>query len=72
MLIHSIVDPELLLSVPEGPIRELRPWGKGWLEGWEQNGQFCIQRIISTDPVDFLNPKLAPGQILLYDQENIK
>ena len=35
MLIHSIVSPDLLLSVPEGPIRSLHPWGSGWLEGYE-------------------------------------
>ncbi len=71
MLIHSIVSPDALLAVPEGPIRSLRPWGKGWIEGFEQDGHFCIQRIISTNPVDYLNPKLSPGQILEYHQEKI-
>lgn len=71
MLIHSIVSPDVLLSVPESPIRSLLPWGSGWLEGYEQNGQFYIQRIISTNPADYLDPKLTPGQILLYKQEKI-
>lgn len=69
MLIHSIVSPDALLSVPESPVRSLRPWGGAWLEGWEQNGQFCVQRIISTNPADYLNPKLSPGQIVQYKQE---
>ena len=72
MLIHSIVSPDLLLSVPEGPIRSLYPWGSGWLEGYERGGQFCIQRIISTNPADYLNPTLAPGQMMPYKQEKNK
>lgn len=72
MLIHSIIHPECLLSLPEAPIRSVRPWKSGWLEGFEENGSFRIQRIISTDLGDYLNPKLNPGQILSYKQENIK
>ena len=71
MLIHSIVNPDALFSVPETPIRSLRPWGSGWLEGYEQDGAFFIQRIISTSPADYLNPKLKPGEMMPYKQEKI-
>ena len=64
MLIHSIADTTQLCSLPEAPIRSIRPWNNGWLEGCEQNGAFRIQRIISTDLADYLDPKLNPGQIL--------
>ena len=52
MLIHSIADTAQLCSLPEAPIRSIRPWNNGWLEGCEQNGAFRIQRIISTDLAD--------------------
>lgn len=64
MLIHSITAHNLLLPPQELSPSEFRPWRKGWVEGEEQNGQFCIRRLISTDPADYLNPAYAPGQIL--------
>ena len=71
MLIHSIADTAQLYSLPEAPVRSIRPWNKGWLEGYEQNGEFYIQRIISTDLADYLNLKLNPGQMLKNKQEKL-
>lgn len=71
MVIHSVVSPDVLLSLPEAPVRSIRPWNNGWVEGYEQNGAFHIQRIISTDLADYLDSKLNPGQILPYKQERI-
>lgn len=28
------------------------------------NSDFCVERIISTNPADYLNPKLQPGCII--------
>lgn len=32
----------------------------------EQNGQFIIARLLSTDPSDFLYPEFCPGKILSF------
>ena len=30
----------------------------------DNNNDFCIERVISTNPADYLNPKLQPGSII--------
>lgn len=66
MLIHSIVAKEWLLpSLPESQRELLQlPMGPNWIEGTENNGHLVIQRLISTNPAAYLNPKWAPGQII--------
>lgn len=40
------------------------------LQGRVQNGQFLVERILSTDPNDFLRQELSPGKTVKLPQKN--
>ncbi len=64
MPFQSILPPELLEQPAELPPRECIPWAGGFLEGVRNDkGQLVIQRLLSTDPADYLDPRLSPGSL---------
>lgn len=67
MLLHSIGAHDAIFppSLPEYSC--LHRKGR-WFEGSCQNGRFCISRVISTDPADYL--RYHPGQSLSLSEEN--
>ena len=64
MVIHSVAPLSML--IPEAPVRpcEIRRFEGGFLEGQQDPDGFRISRLISTDPMLYLDPKYAPGQLL--------
>lgn len=36
-----------------------------------ENGQYRINKLLSTDPFDFLNPQFQPGNLIIYDNHKI-
>lgn len=70
MVLHSIVPIDTLLmqislgenslAVPGSSRLFPLPSG-GKVQGKVKDGQFTVERLISTDPRDFLNAKLSPG-----------
>lgn len=63
MIIHSIVPVDFLTEQPVLPVCTLKQFKGGMVEGIKTEQGFVINRIISTDPSIYLNPKYAPGQI---------
>lgn len=63
MLIHSVAPLPLLLPPAGSPPAETLPAGGALLEGRRMPEGFCISRLISTNPADYLNPRYAPGSI---------
>ena len=65
MLLHSIAAHDAVFP-QDFPERCCISYQNCRMEGSLQNGQFCICRILSTDPADFL--RYAPGQLLPVEQ----
>jgi hypothetical protein len=74
MLLYTIVPPEVIFEEAVEP--EFQNWQKSETRAFEINfngrnfmlqslsdGQFKIDRLISTDPRDYLNPDWQPGSI---------
>ncbi len=61
MLIHSIMAHNAIF--PQEPIQTCAiQVGSRWLEGTLENGQMTLNRLISTDPADYLNSQWQPGK----------
>jgi hypothetical protein len=60
MLIHSIT-PGQFLQQPELPELTMKRTAFGYVEGYEQPGGFCVQRIHTTDLTQYLNKDYTPG-----------
>ena len=62
MLIHSVMMLDALLPQQEMTQTSLLRMGNCWIQGNEQSGNRYIERIISTNPADYPDPRLNPGQ----------
>jgi hypothetical protein len=57
---HTIVHPDLIYTSEDLPPREIVAIKGGYLEVSGQGDEKHIERLISTDPKMYLNPKYAP------------
>ncbi len=67
MLLHSIMMRDAIFPPEQSESSCIYQNGR-WFEGSRQNGQFCISRVISTNPADYL--RYTPGQTLSLSEEN--
>ncbi len=72
MLIHSVMPIDALIPQQPIPERMQIAWGNGYLEGYLENGEFNIQRLESTDPFDYLNESLYPGNKISVSSEKME
>lgn len=64
MLIHSIAPIEYLMG-PAAPSNSVcRTYGSRVLQGHETPQGFVLERVISTDPADYLRADWSPGSLL--------
>ena len=76
MTLDSFLPPELLLPSPEPDIpasQETVQIGDCFLEGHYEKGDFCVSRVISTDPRDYMRGQYTPGSRIVWpppDKEN--
>jgi hypothetical protein len=65
-MLYSIVPPEVIFGLPpaagtEAALREVPLARGGRLLLRRGTAGECVERVISTDPRDFLRPELQPG-----------
>jgi hypothetical protein len=65
MLIHSVTPLEMLIERPEIPAASIKEIPGGYLEGYDTPQGFCMSRLCSTDPMQYLRAEYTPGSI--YD-----
>ena len=63
MLIHSVTPGQYLMQ-SELPEATMKRTAFGHVEGYQTPAGFCVQRIHTTDPAQYLNKAYTPGQIL--------
>lgn len=63
MLIHSVTPVHLLTPKAELPSTSIRAVNGRFLEGTDTPQGFCLSRIHSTDPADYLRSDFSPGNI---------
>ncbi len=65
-MFHTILNPDEVFAVfPDGESvsqGEIICRGGRIFEGTKSNGRFVIGRMISTDPMDYLDPRYFPGK----------
>ena len=66
MMLWTIYPAEVVLQAEEDPPRheEVVMGNRIFLCSQTEGGQKQIQRLISTNPADYMNPQWQPGQIL--------
>lgn len=67
MILYSIVPAEIVFSTLDSDnsiLKEIDYLGEKVIVMPMENNQYKINRIISTSPQAFLNPKLQPGSII--------
>ena len=62
MVLYTILDPADVMTSAELPARKTVLHGKLLLECSLDADAPVIERLISTDPADYLNRKFSPGQ----------
>lgn len=62
MVLHTIISEYDLFYQPDERPRSSRRQGKALLTGESRPEGLCVERIISTDPQDFL--RYSPGMVL--------
>lgn len=68
MFIHSIVPAELIEDAYEPPEMKCVKCEYGFLElNHQADGGWAVNRLISTNPADYLNPTYNPGS--KYNQQ---
>lgn len=65
-MIHTVMPMEMIFPSPEAAVscREIASGGIYLLVEPLSNGRNRIERIISSNPMDFLNPRLQPGTVI--------
>ncbi len=68
MVLHSVMPPEVIWWEPEGaaPAGPLEVVAVGSRRIWlrrDADGRRRIERLASTEPTDYLDPRLQPGAI---------
>lgn len=72
MILHSITPVaamQQMLAMQDGSAQPVQTMSLGpycTAQGSIQDGQLVVERILSTDPQDFLNPALFPGARLPF------
>lgn len=61
MLLYSIMPPEQIFASKNESTYEYRPLGTGLVQGVRRNGHFVVERVLSTNPAHYLDPRYAPG-----------
>jgi hypothetical protein len=65
MIIHSVTPGHFLQQTdPWLQQATMKRTAFGYIEGYEQSGGFCVQRIHTTDLTQYLNMDYTPGQML--------
>jgi hypothetical protein len=65
-MIHTVMPMEMIFPSPESAVscREITTDGVYLLVEQLPDGRNRIERIISSNPMDFLNPRLQPGTVI--------
>lgn len=61
MVLHTIVPPEQIFGTAENMQYEYKRVKNSLVQGVAQEGRFMVERLISTDPSLYLDPRYAPG-----------
>jgi hypothetical protein len=71
MILYTIYDPDIIFNYESPYNNEANTkYSEIYVDGIMvqavqlNNNDYCINRIISTNPMDYLNPKLQPGSIV--------
>ena len=69
MILYSIIPAEVVFSrqgddISDAGQREIQYMGERVQVSALTNNRYVIQRLLSTNPVSYLNPKLQPGTII--------
>lgn len=66
MILYTIYDPEFVFNTPENNVSysEMSVDGVTVQISLINNEDCRVERIISTNPTDYLNPRLQPGSII--------
>lgn len=70
MLIHSVMPNAWIMQDANQPQLECRSYNGRYLEGRTENGEFIVNRVISTDPKAYLDTKVTIGAVLPREQRN--
>lgn len=74
MILHSITPVaamQQMLAMQDSSAQPIQTMSLGpycTAQGSVQNGRLTVERILSTDPQDFLNPALFPGARLPFSE----
>ena len=63
MILHSIAPLSLLLPEGQEPLQETLPVNGALLQGRRVPEGFLIDRLISTNPADYLDTRYMPGSV---------
>jgi hypothetical protein len=74
MIFYSVIPMEIVFQQEQQfyKQKEVHYHGVQMLGGYNEKGQYVIERIISTKPSDYLNAKCQPGNILEIHGKNVK
>lgn len=61
MLLHTIVPPEQIFAGENSAAYEYKRVNNSLVQGVARDGRFTVERLISTDPSMYLNPRYSPG-----------
>lgn len=61
MVLHSIVPMEQIFAGTENQSYSYQRMNNSFVEGTTRNGRFTVERLISTDPSLYLDPRFSPG-----------
>ncbi|MDF2568247.1 MAG: YlzJ-like protein [Oscillospiraceae bacterium] len=64
MILHTIIDLSEVMASPQDISYEYKQIGSCMLQGTNCKEGFMVDRIISTNPSDYLNPKYQIGKFL--------
>lgn len=61
MVLYTVVPPEQIFAAAENTQYEYRRVNGSLVQGVAREGRFTVERLISTDPSMYLNPRYSPG-----------
>lgn len=61
MVLYTIAPPEHVFYSAENTQYEYRRVNHSLVQGVARDGRFTVERLISTDPSMYLNPRYSPG-----------
>lgn len=60
MFLHTIVPPQMIFD-SDGTQYEYKRVKNSLVQGVARDGRFTVERLISTDPSMYLDPRYSPG-----------